>query len=103
MTTDNSDDSGRRLWYPFHPRAKFFFRGVGVIYIVGVILFLLMEGRFSIIGCLLAAMFLTWETELAPPSLKNRFGIVFHWFTGLFFLGLALISIWFLFFPMGPS
>jgi len=103
ITTDNPDTSGRSLWYPFHPKARFFFRGIGVVYVVGVLLNFLMEGEFSVLGCLLAAMFFAWETELAPTSLRNRFGIIFHWVLGLFFLGLALISIWLLFFPIGQS
>jgi hypothetical protein len=62
-----------------------------------------MEGRFSVLGCLLAAMFFAWDSELAPKNLRNRIGIVLHWFIGLFFLGLASISIWLLFFPISTQ
>ena len=100
MTTTKPNDQGDRIWYPFHPSARILFRSVGVVYIIGVILTFLMEGRFTVLGCLLAAMFFAWNSELVPKNLKNRTGIVIHWLLGLFFLTLALISIWFLFFPI---
>lgn len=100
MTTTKPNDQGDRIWYPFHPSARILFRGVGVVYSIGVVLTFFMEGRFSFLGCLLAAMFVVWDSALVPKNLKNRIGAVFHWLLGLLFLGLALISIWLLFFPI---
>ena len=103
MTTSKPNDGGSRIWYPFHPSGRILFRGIGAVYVVGVVLTFFMEGRFSVLGCLLAAMFFAWDSELAPKNLRNRIGIVLHWFIGLFFLGLASISIWLLFFPISTQ
>jgi len=100
IAPNNMEDTRDQVWYPFHPRAKLFFRLIGVLYVVGVVLTIFIEQRFSIVGCLLAAMFFAWDTEKAPKTLRNRFGIMFHWIIGTFFLCLGLMSIWLLFFPI---
>lgn len=99
MKSSNSNTGATRSWYPFNPSTRVFFRGVGVVYSVGVVLAFLMEGRLSILGCLLAAMFFVWDPELAPKNLRNRIGVLFHWLIGFFFLGLAFISIWLMLAP----
>lgn len=103
ITKSNLDDDGSRIWYPFNPSARFLFRGVGVVYIIAVVLTFFIEGRFSILGCLLAAMFFAWNSERVPKTLANRIGGTLHWLIGIFFLSLALIAIWLLFFPIDPK
>lgn len=104
MTTNNNlNHDGGRIWYPFRPSARFLFHGVGAVYIIGVVLTFFIEGRFSILGCLLAAMFFAWDYERVPRTLMNRIGAALHWLIGIFFLGLGLMSIWLLFFPLVPK
>jgi|GEM_PF-5151640 len=103
MEGNDRGQSAREEWYPFHPKSTVFFRLIGVLWGIGVVLSLFMERRLSILGCLIAAMFFAWDTELRPITLENTIGRVFHWVLALFFFTLVAMTIWFLFFPIRPS
>ena len=103
ITNSNLNGDGNLIWYPFKPSVRFLFRGVGAVYIIALVLTFFIEGRFSILGCLLAAMFFAWDFERVPKTLANRIGGALHWLIGIFFLGLGLMSIWLLFFPIAPK